>query len=131
MPHRAGHDLFRMHADADRIASHARASGSGGGYGGDLGGGADSFQEAAAASLLTRGVPFALAHPAPRRWLPLKKSAWTAAMRGREANRQQLRRLVWAGGGGGAASLRCCSCRSSYLAAHHACLSGCMLPCTR
>ena len=95
--HKAEPAAARLVVVLDRIASHAAASASG--YGGELGGAAASFPEAAAASVLTRGVPFALAHPAPRRWLPLRKSAWAMAMRGRDLNRQQLARLVWTGGG--------------------------------
>ena len=46
-----------------------------------------------------RGVLYANAHPAPRRWLPLRRSGWGTAQRGAAANMQQLQSLVWAGGG--------------------------------
>ncbi len=62
-------------------------------------GAAATFAEALAGSVLVRGVLYANAHPAPRQWLPLRKSGWAAAQRGAAANAAQLQSLVWAGGG--------------------------------
>ncbi|BDA49102.1 Cell cycle checkpoint protein RAD17 [Coccomyxa sp. Obi] len=92
-------------SDVDRVSSHgfAAASGSSSGYAGDMGAAA-TFAEALAGSMLVRGVLYANAHPAPRRWLPLRKSGWAAAARGAAANAAQLQSLVWAGGG---AALHC------------------------
>ena len=52
--------------------------------------------QAMAASVLLRGLLFASVHQAPRRWLPLRKSAWGVAQQGIAANLAQLRRLIWA-----------------------------------
>lgn len=52
--------------------------------------------QAMAASVLLRGLLFASMHQAPRRWLPLRKSAWGVAQQGIAANLAQLRRLIWA-----------------------------------
>lgn len=88
------------------MASHSYASSSSsGGYAEDLGA-AGSFAEAAAGSLLARGVLHANGHPAPRRWLPLRKSAWGTAQGGQAANLQHLQSLIWAGGGA-SSSARC------------------------
>lgn len=46
--------------------------------------------------LLLRGLLFAAVEQAPRRWLPLRKSAWGTAQQGVAANLAQLRGLVWA-----------------------------------
>jgi hypothetical protein len=46
--------------------------------------------DAAAASTAARGVCFANAHPAPRRWLPLKAPAVFAVHKGLAANRAEL-----------------------------------------
>ena len=100
-------------ARADRVSSHgfAAAMGSSSGYAGDMGAAA-TFAEALAGSMLVRGVLYANAHPAPRRWLPLRKSGWAAAARGAAANAAQLQSLVWAGGG---AALHWCAWYSSFL----------------
>lgn len=52
--------------------------------------------QAMAASVLLRGLLYASVHQAPRRWLPLRKSAWGVAQQGITANLAQLRRLIWA-----------------------------------
>lgn len=54
------------------------------------------YVQAMAASVLLRGLLFASVHQAPRRWLPLRKSAWGVAQQGIAANLAQLRRLIWA-----------------------------------
>lgn len=82
---------------AERVASHGFATASG--SAGYAGGAAATFWEGVAASLLVRGVLYANAHPAPRTWLPLRRSAWAAAQHGAAANAAQLQSLVWAGGG--------------------------------
>ncbi len=46
--------------------------------------------DALAASTTARGVCFANAHPAPRRWLPLKAPTVFAAAKGAAANRAEL-----------------------------------------
>ena len=59
-------------------------------------GAASSFAQAMAASMLLRGLLYSSVHQAPRRWLPLHKSAWGTAQQGTSANLSQLRSLVWA-----------------------------------
>ena len=54
------------------------------------------FMQAMAASVLLRGLLYASVHQAPRRWLPLRKSAWGIAQQGMTANLAQLRHLIWA-----------------------------------
>lgn len=59
--------------------------------------------DALAASTAARGVCFANAHPAPRRWLPLKAPSVFAAARGAAANRAELCQhtsAAWALAGG-------------------------------
>ena len=63
--------------------------------------------QATAASVLLRGLLFASVRQAPRRWLPLRKSAWGTAQQGIAANLAQLRRLVWARTGSSYASDMC------------------------
>ncbi|CAK0786199.1 hypothetical protein CVIRNUC_009412 [Coccomyxa viridis] len=81
-------------SDADRMSSRGYAS-SAAYLDADLGP-ASSALQAAAASLLLRGLLFAAVEQAPRRWLPLRKSAWGTAQQGVAANLAQLRGLVWA-----------------------------------
>ncbi len=56
---------------------------------------AASLADAAAGSLAARGLAFANAHPAPRRWLPLRRPAAGAAWRGAAANAARLRAAAW------------------------------------
>ncbi len=59
--------------------------------------------DATAASTAARGVCFHNAHPAPRRWLPLKAPALYVAARGQAANADQLSQQAapaWAVEGG-------------------------------
>jgi PhoPQ-activated pathogenicity-related protein len=59
--------------------------------------------DAVAASAAARGVCFHNAHPAPRRFLPLRAPALYAAARGRQANAEELSRNTapgWAVMGG-------------------------------
>lgn len=59
--------------------------------------------DALAASTAARGVCFCNAHPAPRRWLPLKAPASFTVGRGVAANRMELSRhtaAAWAVAGG-------------------------------
>jgi hypothetical protein len=56
---------------------------------------AASLADAAAGSLAARGLAFANAHPAPRRWLPLRGPAAGAAWRGAAANAARLRAAAW------------------------------------
>ena len=63
--------------------------------------------QATAASVLLRGLLFAAVRQAPRRWLPLRKSAWGTAQQGIAANLAQLLRLVWARTGSSYASDTC------------------------
>ena len=87
-------DCTRPCACADRMSSRSFAS-SAAYLDADLGP-ASSALQAAAASLLLRGLLFAAVEQAPRRWLPLRKSAWGTAQQGVAANLAQLRGLVWA-----------------------------------
>ena len=87
-------DYSRPCACADRMSSRSYAS-SAAYMDADLGP-ASSALQAAAASLLLRGLLFAAVEQAPRRWLPLRKSAWGTTQQGVAANLAQLRGLVWA-----------------------------------
>ncbi|KAK9832070.1 hypothetical protein WJX81_003996 [Elliptochloris bilobata] len=62
---------------------------------------ATSLADAAAGSLAARGLAFSVAHPAPRRWLPLRGPAGGAAQRGAAANAARLAHLAWAAGPAG------------------------------
>ena len=59
---------------------------------------AASLADAAAGSLAARGLTFAIAHAAPRRWLPLKGPTGGAAQRGAVANAARLAQHAWAAG---------------------------------
>ena len=59
---------------------------------------AASLADAAAGSLAARGLTFAIAHAAPRRWLPLKGPTGGSAQRGAAANAARLAQLAWAAG---------------------------------
>lgn len=77
------------------MSSHSYASSSSAAYlDADLGA-ANTMLQAMAASTLLRGLLFASVHQAPRRWLPLRKSAWGTAQQGISANLSQLRSLIW------------------------------------
>ncbi len=41
-------------------------------------------------SVAARGLMWANAHPAPKKWLPLKGSAWFSVARAMQANMEQL-----------------------------------------
>ena len=59
---------------------------------------AASLADAAAGSLAARGLTFAVAHAAPRRWLPLRGPTGGAAQHGAAANAARLALLAWAAG---------------------------------
>lgn len=59
---------------------------------------AASLADAAAGSLAARGLTFAIAHAAPRRWLPLKGPTGGVAQRGAAVNAARLAQLAWAAG---------------------------------
>ena len=52
-----------------------------------------SVGEACAGSVAARGVMWANAHPAPKRWLPLKGPAWFTVHRALQLNQAELRAL--------------------------------------
>lgn len=70
---------------------------------GDEEGASSTLLDALAASTAARGVCFSIAHPAPRRWLPLKAPALFLASKATAANRGELSRHTaptWAVAGG-------------------------------
>ncbi|CAL5226917.1 g9794 [Coccomyxa viridis] len=83
-------------SDSDWLSSRSYTSGTSGAFLDAELGAASSVMQAMAASVLLRGLLFASVHQAPRRWLPLRKSAWGVAQQGIAANLAQLRRLIWA-----------------------------------
>ncbi|KAL4424733.1 hypothetical protein ABPG77_000076 [Micractinium sp. CCAP 211/92] len=83
---------------ADCLAS-GRRWGTGDAMMGDEDSPSATLLDALAASTAARGVCFANAHPAPRRWLPLKAPTVFAAAKGAAANRAELCQrtsAVWA-----------------------------------
>ncbi|KAL4422561.1 hypothetical protein ABPG75_008758 [Micractinium tetrahymenae] len=87
---------------ADCLAS-GRRWGTGDAMMGDEDSPSATLLDALAASTAARGVCFANAHPAPRRWLPLKAPSVFAAARGAAANRAELCQhtsAAWALAGG-------------------------------
>ena len=62
----------------------------------DWSGGA-TLAEAAGAMVAVRGLMFANAHPAAKRWLPLKGPLWFAVVRGVAANLACLEQSAWGG----------------------------------
>ena len=60
---------------------------------------AQSLQEAAAGSVAARGLCFANTHPAPTRFLPLKKPSIFMVQRAARANQAALQESLWSNTG--------------------------------
>ena len=75
-------------SDADRLLSNAWASTSDVGVENLVAG--HNIAGGCGGSVAVRGLMWANAHPAPKRWLPLKGPLWHTLARARQANMEQL-----------------------------------------